>query len=125
MKAEVKVSEVYYISGIGNVLVGEVISGALYPNMSANVDDLTLEIEAITISRKGVKYAPAGSKAGIQVKVSGDDDLTTKVMGSKYHDKLKTLKGRTIVFEGDGAPPPTQPETRKKKRRSLFGVKRI
>ena len=129
MKAEVKVSEAYYITGIGNVLVGEVISGTLYPNMSANVDNLTLEIKTISISRKPVGYAPTGSKAGIQVKINGDNDMSTRgIFGSKYHDELKKLKGRTIVFEGDASvPTTTQTEaTKKKKRRGLFGgVKRI
>ncbi len=126
MKSEVKVSDAYYITGVGNVLLVDVVSGTIYPGMKCSIEDMSIEIKAINISKKTVGSAPQGSRVGIQVKVNGNDDLTVKVMGSKYHDRLKALRGKTLVFEGDAVIAEPQADgKKKKKRRSLFGVKRV
>ncbi len=126
MKSEAKVSDAYYIKGVGNVILVDVVSGTLYPGMKCGIEDMSIEIRAISISKKTVGSAPQGSRAGIQIKVNGDDDLTVKVMGSKYHDRLKALRGKTLLFEGDGVTAEPQTEgKKKKKKRSLFGVRRV
>ncbi len=122
MRAQFQVKDTYHITGIGNVLVGDVIVGRLFKGMKGKSEKYELEIMSVSIARKPVEYAEAGSKnVAVNITVNGESDKG-RSLESKYYSDIKNLKSETIIFEGEEKHEEvgdTKPVKRKKKR--LFG----
>lgn len=73
--------EVFRITGLGVVVVGEVKSGVLRPGMKTNVGGKSMEIKAMEMKHEQLTEAKEGNKAGIHLK-NGDYDFLKDIRKS-------------------------------------------
>jgi translation elongation factor EF-1alpha len=86
----VLIQNLYKIRFLGFVLVGEVKSGVLKPNMKLNVNGKIMEVKSIEMNRLMINEAQSGDKIGFSLSNAND-----KILGK--------LIGKEVKFSEDGS----------------------
>ena len=89
MEATIYVQDVYNITGIGVVPVGEVKSGTLRIGMRTNANGVLGTVKTIEMHHQQLQEANAGDNIGFTIKGLGKKDL---------------CKGMTLTFTDHGEP---------------------
>ena len=102
MDARVFIQDVYNITGIGPIPVGQVKEGVLRIGMSLNINGKVMTVNGMEMHHKKIQEAQTGDNIGITLK-NADYNL------------LKSIIRTEVTFSGDGTvqtirQQPTQPE---------------
>ena len=85
MQASFHLMDIYQITGIGVVVVGNVTQGTLVPGMKIGINGKIMEIKSIQAKHKQLTQANEGMAIGISLR-NGDRKI------------LEMIKGKEIVF---------------------------
>jgi len=72
---EFRVIDIYNITGIGVIPVGEVVSGKLANGMKSILNGKVVEIKTMEANHKKLSVANVGDKIGLSLKNASKDDL--------------------------------------------------
>jgi GTPase len=73
--ALLKIEGIYFIVGVGLIVVGSVQQGTLKPNQKANVNGKQTRIKSIEANHAQLQKATIGQKVGISLESLGKDDV--------------------------------------------------
>ena len=108
MEGKFMVQEVYNITGIGPVIVGQVTAGQISKGMSTTIEGVVHPLRNMESNHKAIQAANPGQNVGI-------------VLGNLKKDKAMALKGSEITFIDDQSPQDQIQQSRKmKESKGLF-----
>ena len=73
--ALLKIEGIYFIVGVGLIVVGEVQQGTLKTNQKANVNGKQTKIKSIEANHAQLQKATIGQKVGISLESLGKEDV--------------------------------------------------
>jgi len=90
MQAIVSIEDVYNVTGVGAIPVGNVKSGTLKIGMKLNINGKIMSVESIEMNHQKVQEANEGNKIGFSL--SGGD-----------YNTLKSIGRRDVAFSDDAS----------------------
>jgi len=104
--ATVLIQDVYTITGVGTIPVGQVTEGILKAGMKANINGKTIEVRSIEMKHQQIQEAKPGDNIGFSVKITGGATQQPKgILGGLFGspsggeaELLKQYKGKHIEF---------------------------
>ena len=96
--AKFLIMDVFYITGVGTVIVGRVEDGTLRVGMKLNVSGKIMEVRSIEAHHKQMIEANPGDPVGVSLR--SNEDLLKKVfsLGNEDYNILKSYKNKIVEF---------------------------